>query len=774
MRKHSMKKIYFIIFALFFVFYHPVYAPCFEWIKITTSTRSDLHGLWGSAPDNIYAVGGDSTTILHFDGARWQDLEVRLPKAAQADTFALWGSSAEDIYAVGGWISNGIHKGSILHFDGSSWTSMTEPGNSLRSWVNVLYGIWGTASTDIYAVGERNYSLRMRSWIGPVVHFDGTQWSEVKNPRENTTGSELFHLWGSSPSNIFAVGTPLRSACEESRTRCIMAGLMCWEECTRRVTYNFANILHYNGSQWEHIETGINKTLHSIWGSASGTVFAVGDSGTILQYTGETWTPMQSGTQEHLRSIWGFSDTDVYVAGTNGVLLHFNGSQWTRLETPVGNSLNALWGFSSDRVYAAGDNGTLLVYAHLFDYPDAPDPPYASFFSRNGARHAFTDFIWLGEGVATEHDAFADTSDSFDDGVEFLGSSPVSGGPYTLPYKAGQFGALSIQTSGGPAENCYLHGWIDWNIDGDWDDEGETIFCSVPISVPGTYTLEFPIPSDASSSCTWARFRLDWKDNFCSPTGSATYGEVEDYEVCPTLIRLASFTALPGDKKVVLTWSTESEINNAGFNLYRSEKPSDGYVRINTSLITAQGAADHGAWYTFTDTGLINGVGYSYILEDIDTSGTSSRHGPVSAVPTEQPLPCNPFEYIYITAEAPVCTDNMTTGTVMCSSHAVFSNTGSTDVQLFWKTAYAQPRKTIWYQATIPAGTQVRSSEPAWGYLRPTYGPVQPWSTSIVTGCCSQVPDGEDQCAALKNDIKDNELNGQYPVQDITNLNPCK
>ena len=47
------------------------------------------------------------------------------------------------------------------------------------------------------------------------------------------------------------------------------------------------------------------------------------------------------------------------------------------------------------------------------------------------------------------------------------------------------------------------------------------------------------------------------------------------------VIELASFTATPKISKVILQWSTESEIDNAGFNLYRSESEDGEYVKIN-------------------------------------------------------------------------------------------------------------------------------------------------------------------------------------------------
>ena len=100
-----------------------------------------------------------------------------------------------------------------------------------------------------------------------------------------------------------------------------------------------------------------------------------------------------------------------------------------------------------------------------------------------------------------------------------------------------------------------------------------------------------------------------------------------------TLITLSSFTATPKAGKVTLQWGTETEIDNAGFNLYRSETEDGNYTKINSSLIPAQGSSTQGANYEFIDYGLKNGKTYYYKLEDIDLNGTSTMHGPVKATP---------------------------------------------------------------------------------------------------------------------------------------------
>ena len=83
----------------------------------------------------------------------------------------------------------------------------------------------------------------------------------------------------------------------------------------------------------------------------------------------------------------------------------------------------------------------------------------------------------------------------------------------------------------------------------------------------------------------------------------------------------------------MLVWVTESEIENAGFNIYRAETEDGTYVRLSASLIPAQGTATSGATYIYADRDVVNRRTYFYKLEDMDVNGVATFHGPVSATP---------------------------------------------------------------------------------------------------------------------------------------------
>ena len=124
------------------------------------------------------------------------------------------------------------------------------------------------------------------------------------------------------------------------------------------------------------------------------------------------------------------------------------------------------------------------------------------------------------------------------------------------------------------------------------------------------------------------------------------------YTVGTTLIQLAYFQAIPGNGQVTLKWSTESETDNAGFNLYRATAEDGEYKIINSALIAAEGSSTQGASYEYTDTGLRNGKTYYYKLEDIDLNGRSTMHEAASATPMGEDT--TPPEISIITPQANV------------------------------------------------------------------------------------------------------------------------
>ena len=122
-----------------------------------------------------------------------------------------------------------------------------------------------------------------------------------------------------------------------------------------------------------------------------------------------------------------------------------------------------------------------------------------------------------------------------------------------------------------------------------------------------------------------------------APTrGCTLFGSTSEFAralAATTAVTLVSFTATGRDRAVDLAWATASELQNMGFNLYRSNAEAGPYTRITKSLIPGLGSSPTGQSYSYRDAGLVNGRTYFYKLEDVETTGRTALHGPVSATP---------------------------------------------------------------------------------------------------------------------------------------------
>jgi hypothetical protein len=80
----------------------------------------------------------------------------------------------------------------------------------------------------------------------------------------------------------------------------------------------------------------------------------------------------------------------------------------------------------------------------------------------------------------------------------------------------------------------------------------------------------------------------------------------------------------PG-RPIIVRWSTESEVNTAGFNVYRSDSEDGPWTKINPHLIPGSPDPLRGGSYVFTDTKVIAGQSYWYELEEVELGGQVNR-----------------------------------------------------------------------------------------------------------------------------------------------------
>ena len=72
---------------------------------------------------------------------------------------------------------------------------------------------------------------------------------------------------------------------------------------------------------------------------------------------------------------------------------------------------------------------------------------------------------------------------------------------------------------------------------------------------------------------------------------------------------------------VVITWSTQSELNNAGFFIKRSNQRNGQFQVINATMVPGAGTTSEKQFYTYTDTTAQPNIVYYYQIEDVSLDG---------------------------------------------------------------------------------------------------------------------------------------------------------
>ncbi len=169
-----------------------------------------------------------------------------------------------------------------------------------------------------------------------------------------------------------------------------------------------------------------------------------------------------------------------------------------------------------------------------------------------------------------------------------------------------------------------------------WEVPSGTTAEGARVSLIRRYEDSAPLPgTDADSWKSAANVKLAVSTYYGWETDIGTPGYREGG---PLPVVLSHFQLVRTAAGVVIRWTTESSVDNAGFNLLRSESRSGPYTKINPALIAGSGTTGESSAYVFTDGAAKPGVVYYYRLEEVSFGGvvqplvTMRVRGQVSAI----------------------------------------------------------------------------------------------------------------------------------------------
>jgi hypothetical protein len=153
----------------------------------------------------------------------------------------------------------------------------------------------------------------------------------------------------------------------------------------------------------------------------------------------------------------------------------------------------------------------------------------------------------------------------------------------------------------------------------------------------GTFDLTwFSVDGGGASTLTGGTFGLSGSAGQPDAAGLAggTFalqgGFWNPSSTAPLAATLASFSAVTDGQQVLVTWETVSEIDNAGFKLYRGTGDDWGSAALLTFAPSQAPGSSQGFSYSVSDVAVEPGLTYWYWLEDLSLAGVATGHGPVS------------------------------------------------------------------------------------------------------------------------------------------------
>ncbi|MBC8228076.1 S8 family serine peptidase, partial [bacterium] len=98
-------------------------------------------------------------------------------------------------------------------------------------------------------------------------------------------------------------------------------------------------------------------------------------------------------------------------------------------------------------------------------------------------------------------------------------------------------------------------------------------------------------------------------------------------------VKLSAFTATKTqDGEAILRWMAETEVNNVGWNIYRSVSKAGPFTNID--FVFGAGNSAFPNDYQYVDKNVLNGVTYFYYIEDVDIQGNKSKSAIVQTTKT--------------------------------------------------------------------------------------------------------------------------------------------
>ena len=265
-----------------------------RWEQQASGITQDLNAVWGSGPDDVWAVGAGGVVLRRQGQGPWTPVST----GAKETLLSVWGS-AGDVWMAGDLgqtvrmamqpVTSYLKEGNRLYAGSGSLlvganSSIYRLSGQMWTWDPYVgafdfHGVWSGPS-DGWAVGAR----------GLVVHLTGSMLPEASG-----TANLLHAVWSDGKGAAVAVG---------DKGTIIRRG---------------------NGGVWARVANADSRDLRAVHGAGTMQMWAAGAGGTVVESKdgGLTWKTQANVPDKQLNGVWASAVDDIYLVGAGGLILHY-------------------------------------------------------------------------------------------------------------------------------------------------------------------------------------------------------------------------------------------------------------------------------------------------------------------------------------------------------------------------------------------------------------------------------------------------------------------
>ena len=561
----------------------------------------DVYALAIDGNGNVYvggrfsAVGGVNINVSNVarynpNSGTWDNLGggVTSSGGGFAAVYAL-AVSGSDVY-VGGIFSQAggssdFNNVARYNPNNGTWDNLGR-GVSFGGFGGVVYAL-AVSGNDVY-VGGFFDQAGGSSGFNNVARYDGSGWSRLGTPAQNGVFGQVNAL-AVSGNDVYVGG-----------------------QFTQAGSVSANNVARFNvgTNSWRALGTGTQSGV-------GGAVYALA----------------VSGNDVYVGGFFNLAFTDGSVVFANNVAL-FSAGSWRALGTGTQNGVDRevrALAVSGNDVYVGGFFNRAGGVPSTFIARFIPTPPNAAAtqsvtsdglvcFSPTGVCINFTDVS--GSGTCT-----VERYDTPPSNVAFSSSAPTNVSRYYFIITAAGFSFTQAE--------------LRFN---------RTQIPNAGIGNPQTVNVyRRPTPGSGTFSLLPNTFDPSAPDEVRATTTSFSefiLGSNDPDNPLP--VELSAFTGVATPTGVRLQWTTQSEQNNAGFEVRRKTAGEDfvtiASYRFDPSL-RGKGTTNTSTTYTFLDANVEVGKTYTYRLRSVDFDGTIHDYAQTVSVEVREPVQARVYEY---------------------------------------------------------------------------------------------------------------------------------